>query len=841
MSNPKVFFDITIGGTAAGRVVMELRADVVPKTAENFRCLCTGEKGMGKSGKPLHFKGSAFHRVIPDFMCQGGDFTAGNGTGGESIYGAKFADENFTLKHTGPGRLCRIKEYSVNIYLGSPSKVPIFAHGMGFLISADLAEMLAELGLQKDMVILRSQADGSYGYEHAWPIVEDQFGSADFVLFLDHRSFVNVNVILQLVEQLPQQKVMQGCLLEESYLWRRRAPFFPHGMGFVMSKDVAKFLSEMAKKVPLRQAEMPVDVAVGMWVQLLEATPIKAQGFGVLSEQDSLELRRHPTPQTAVAWPMGPRWWETFDPQTCQLLRNHTEPAPRGRKPPVFEHLRQPFKAMRQIFRLMAPLGVLAFSAPLFSEIHGAPQDRRVPDRALDSLWHLFRTRSPVLVLETSPQVGPGDALRDFFVASLAGRRCVVPDGVWREAPVAELFASGLDGQRQRRERTLGKAYRHFSSAGVSPEAAFQLLDADGDGEVTAHDVAEAEAARRLELPKDRLRLFETLDTAKRGSISAEESFLGRVPFEWMAAFEITRPPPVVKHMGEPLPPPEEQHVEALGSLKDGLPLDVLRRMVIELVNHSSFSPLWTSEGMLCRKHVSIWAPEQLVSGLMRVTALKVSLGHYANRGFSDARGGDALGVGRRSILQVRDRRAFRGLSSDEYLQAVADHYCPLPTRWRQVWHQTRGTALYLWRPCPPSDAFVALGMVATLSSEPPPLSAARCVCKSFCRPSTEVPLQLWDDSGSGGKPASFWLVNSAQVLWASVGHNPPHETFWDRIQGCEELAAESITFDYLGRPSLHVVHDLQPPGTPRNTEVEVETSSWSLTNLFSSTNRRKS
>lgn len=84
---------------------MELRSDVAPKTAENFRCLCTGEKGMGKSGKPLHFKGSAFHRVIPDFMCQGGDFTAGNGTGGESIYGAKFADENFTLKHTGPGIL----------------------------------------------------------------------------------------------------------------------------------------------------------------------------------------------------------------------------------------------------------------------------------------------------------------------------------------------------------------------------------------------------------------------------------------------------------------------------------------------------------------------------------------------------------------------------------------------------------------------------------------------------------------------------------------------------------------------------------------------------------------
>mmetsp|Transcript_60240 Transcript_60240/g.178944 ORF Transcript_60240/g.178944 Transcript_60240/m.178944 type:complete len:183 (-) Transcript_60240:364-912(-) len=105
MAKPQVFFDMTIGGAPAGRIIMELRADVVPKTAENFRALCTGEKGMGQSGKPLHFKGSSFHRVITQFMCQGGDFTRGNGTGGESIYGAKFADENFTLKHTGAGVL----------------------------------------------------------------------------------------------------------------------------------------------------------------------------------------------------------------------------------------------------------------------------------------------------------------------------------------------------------------------------------------------------------------------------------------------------------------------------------------------------------------------------------------------------------------------------------------------------------------------------------------------------------------------------------------------------------------------------------------------------------------
>lgn len=135
----RVFFEIAIGDRKAGRIIMELYNDIVPKTAENFRALCTGEKGLSKSGKPLHYKGSDFHRVIKQFMIQGGDFTNGDGTGGESIYGEKFEDENFQLKHekpfllsmanAGPGTCCFLFQVHQLVRLGQlPCPLPNSFH-----------------------------------------------------------------------------------------------------------------------------------------------------------------------------------------------------------------------------------------------------------------------------------------------------------------------------------------------------------------------------------------------------------------------------------------------------------------------------------------------------------------------------------------------------------------------------------------------------------------------------------------------------------------------------------------------------------------------------------------
>ncbi|CAJ1353093.1 unnamed protein product [Effrenium voratum] len=293
---------------------------------------------------------------LEDLEAQPEDFEASRPPAGAEGAGARASPRLAILifgSRWEQPRMRRLQRRSLQLC----SPVP-FLFVMGELPPGKLrARALKELLRYQDLVHLRGPfRDGIYPYEHSWSLVEERFGSAEYLLLLDHRSFVNVPKVLQLLETLPSERVLQGCLLEEllfadqgdtgrrKYLWRRRSPYFPHGMGFIISKDVAKFLQDMARHVPLRQAESPVDLALGTWLQLLEDMhffPAEEHfhelplSKGLLSSDGSVELRRPLAPQTAVAWPMTLGLWRRFDPESCQLGNASAKTAPAKEDAPL--------------------------------------------------------------------------------------------------------------------------------------------------------------------------------------------------------------------------------------------------------------------------------------------------------------------------------------------------------------------------------------------------------------------------------------------------------------------------------------------------------------------------
>lgn len=383
-------------------------------------------------------------------------------------------------------------------------------------------------------------------------------------------------------------------------------------------------------------------------------------------------------------------------------------------------------------------------------------------------------------------QATPPAKLREFWLASYSLRRRPQPPQLV-DVPILYIFKTDGEISKQRHDAIFTETYARLSDAGLSPEKAFQLLDRNQDGEVWPADFAACHTFG-LRLPPRLLpQLFEALDQDRRGFFRRAEwgvAFDARHEMREAAAAEAQ------VQNGDPIRPPEN------------VPIAALRRIKIEVVTHANYSLVWSSEGMLSRRATSIWEPDVNYQGFMRSSGLRLSVGHYANQGFSDCRTGNRNGIKTRAVLQLRDKNIFvRGsTSSQEYLQSVADHYCPFPKKFRLVWSQARGKQLFVWLPVPPSDAFVALGMVATTSSEPPQVSIVRCVAKSWCQPALKAPVFLWDDSGSGGKPASIWIVNGLQVLWLTPGHNSPQGTCW-------ELANDTISFDYAGQPSVHITH----------------------------------
>jgi hypothetical protein len=196
---------------------------------------------------------------------------------------------------------------------------------------------------------------------------------------------------------------------------------------------------------------------------------------------------------------------------------------------------------------------------------------------------------------------------------------------------------------------------------------------------------------------------------------------------------------------------------------------------------------------------VSVWAPK-VDRGLTTRNRKKLSLGHYAVTGFEDPH--EAHSDGRYRCLEVLDSSSFR-LSGSAFLRPLIEQYFPTPTRFRQVWNQQRGQRqFFAWKAIPPNDSFVALGMIATVTEDPPPLDCMRCVPKAICQVSNQPPRLVWEDTGTGGRRGSMWAVNSLNSVVIVQGHDPPKETFYDLNPSNMTLNKSMRLEAAIGKPS---------------------------------------
>lgn len=230
--------------------------------------------------------------------------------------------------------------------------------------------------------------------------------------------------------------------------------------------------------------------------------------------------------------------------------------------------------------------------------------------------------------------------------------------------------------------------------------------------------------------------------------------------------------------------------------MKVDISLKSLKGIKVKAQQHSNFIAVWDSRSIGARQQVSIWAPQTSV-GVLQRNRDRMCLGHYAVLDLKDP---SKTKKGTHWTYEITDTAVARvgsvGVSS-QYLMPVIDALLPHPVRFRQVWNtvgKRTETHLYAWLPIPPSAEFVALGMIGTTDDDAPPLDSVRCVPLKWCKPVGSKPKKLWDDSGTGGKKGSIWIVNSMGLMAATRGHDPPTETFYELdskrfFMGIDELA----------------------------------------------------
>jgi len=200
------------------------------------------------------------------------------------------------------------------------------------------------------------------------------------------------------------------------------------------------------------------------------------------------------------------------------------------------------------------------------------------------------------------------------------------------------------------------------------------------------------------------------------------------------------------------------------------VPPQVLAKFKFRLVQHTKLTCVWSTRNTSARSELSLWLPELDASPLTKRSKARLPLGHACANGVDAPTKAHAP-----LVLEVVDGSVMMG--SSEHLASVVEQLFPLPLRYRLAWHSLQHKPpLYIWRAVPPSGQFLALGMLATTSEEPPPLEAVRCVPRRWCEKQPTPARLLWRDDGQGGRPGSFWAIPTMELVAAAQGAEPPEE-----------------------------------------------------------------
>jgi hypothetical protein len=232
----------------------------------------------------------------------------------------------------------------------------------------------------------------------------------------------------------------------------------------------------------------------------------------------------------------------------------------------------------------------------------------------------------------------------------------------------------------------------------------------------------------------------------------------------------------------------EELLVKDLGGQKARreVPLAALTKIKLKMQKQALFGEVWNSNGTNARKDVSVWQPGVQSDIAKRAKGRKnreqVCLGFFANASLAPP-GKERKAIAR-MMLEVTDTGVALGVKSSPYLDSVIARLLPHPVRMQQVWNQQQGArgSFFAWRPIPPSADFVAVGMVASTTEDPPPLDCVHCVPRRWVTKAKKPPKLLWDDAGTAGRQGSIWTINALGLIAVTPGHAPPDEEFFDFV-----------------------------------------------------------